>query len=209
MSQQRIRVLCVDDHPVVLEGLRALLNAQEDIEVVATGTNGQQGISLFREHRPDVTVMDLRMPSLGGVEAISTIRSTDAGARVIVLTTYQGDEDIYRALQAGAITYVLKDTLSDDLVRIVRQVHAGVHPVSQHVATRLVSRVSQPALTRREMEVLELVARGLRNKEVSAELGITEETVQVHMKNILAKLNVHDRTGAVTVALRRGILHLD
>ena len=209
MTQARIRVLCIDDHPVVLEGLRALLGAQQDIEVVATGSNGRQGIELFQEHRPDITLIDLRMPVLGGVAAVEAIIGTSPDAKVVVLTTYDGEEDIYRALQAGAVTYLVKDTLADDLVRIVRQVHAGDRPVPQRIATRLVSRVTQRALTRRETDVLQLVARGRRNKEVSAELGISEETVQVHLKNILAKLRVHDRTEAVTVALRRGIIHLD
>jgi len=209
MTQARIRVLCIDDHPVVLEGLRALLGAQQDIEVVATGSNGRQGIELFQEHRPDITLIDLRMPVLGGVAAVEAIIGTSPDAKVVVLTTYDGEEDIYRALQAGAVTYLVKDTLADDLVRIVRQVHAGDRPVPQRIATRLVSRVTQRARTRRETDVLQLVARGRRNKEVSAELGISEETVQVHLKNILAKLRVHDRTEAVTVALRRGIIHLD
>jgi DNA-binding NarL/FixJ family response regulator len=209
MPQERIRVLCIDDHPVVLEGLRALLGAQADIEVVATGMDGRQGIELFEKHRPDITLIDLRMPGLGGVAAVEAIRRTSADAKVVVLTTYEGEEDIYRALQAGAITYLLKDTLADDLVRIVRQVHAGGRPVPQRIAVQLVSRVGQSALTRREIEVLGWVAKGRRNKEVSAELGISEETVQVHVKNILAKLGVHDRTEAVTVALRRGIIHLD
>ncbi len=209
MAVERIRVICADDHPIVLEGLRSLLCAAGDIDVVATGSNGHQAIELFQQHRPDVTVLDLRMPAMGGVEAVEAIRRAVPDAKVIILTTYRGDEDIYRALQAGAITYILKDTLVDDLVRIVRQVHAGDRPVPEEVAAGLVSRVTQPVLTRREMEVLEFLAKGHRNKEVSFDLGITEETVQVHVKNILAKLAVHDRTEAVMVALKRGIIHLE
>jgi len=209
MKQHQIRVLCADDHPVVLEGLRALLNAQADIEVVATASNGHEAIELFNTHHPDITILDLRMPGLGGLDAVTEIRRADANARVVILTTYQGDEDIYRALQAGAITYLLKETLSDDLVEVVRQVHAGGRPVPKEVASRLATRISQPALTRREVEVLRLVAKGYRNKEVAADLGICEETAQVHVRNILAKLNVHDRTEAVTIAIQRGILHID
>jgi two-component system NarL family response regulator len=209
MAHERIRVVCVDDHPIVLEGLRSVLSAAGDIDVVATGSNGRQAIELFERHRPDVSVLDLRMPVLDGVDAVRGIRHASADARIIILTTYKGDEDIYRALQAGAITYILKETLADDLVRVVRQVHAGECPVPQEVAASLVSRVTHPSLTRRERDVLCSLAKGLRNKEISAELGITEETVQVHMKNILAKLNVHDRTEAVIVALRRGIIHLE
>ncbi len=209
MEQKAIKVLCADDHPVVLEGLRSLLSAQIDIEVVAVASNGTEAVEFFRLHRPDVTVLDLRMPGASGLDAITQIRRIQADARILMLTTYQGDEDIYRALQAGAVTYLLKETLAEDLVRVVRQVHSGARPVPPEVAARLASRISQPELTRREIDVLQLLAKGHRNKEVAAELGICEETAQVHVRNILAKLKVHDRTQAVTLAIQRGILHLD
>lgn len=203
-----ITVLCVDDHPVVREGLRAVLGQHEQIEVVAAAGTGEEAIDLFRQHLPDVTLMDLKMPGMSGLQALELIRRDFPDARIIVLTTYEGDEDIYHALQAGAVTYLLKDSLADDLVRIVRAVSQGARPIPEEIAGRLVGRMGQPSLTVREVEVLGLISRGRRNKEIAGELGITEETAQVHVRNILAKLNVHDRTEAVTLALRRGILHL-
>jgi DNA-binding NarL/FixJ family response regulator len=157
-----------------------------------------------------VTIMDLGLtPEMSGIEAIQAIRREFAGARIVVLTAAKGDEDIYRALRAGAATYLLKDTLGDDLVPIIREVHAGGGPIPPYVARKLADRVTMSKLTARESEVLQLVARGLRNKEISVTLGISELTIQGHMKNILSKLNVHDRTEAVTVAVSRGIIHLD
>ena len=204
----RIRVLCVDDHPLVLEGIRAVLSTHPDIEVVATAENGARALAMFQQHQPDVTIMDLKMPVMSGLSAIKEIRNVSAEARIIVLTTYEGDEDVYQALQAGAATYLLKDTLAESLVHSLRVVHGGGRPIPEEVAASLADRIGQPALTRREVEVLGLIAKGCRNKEVGGHLGITEETVQVHVKNIMTKLKVHDRTEAVTVALRRGILHL-
>jgi DNA-binding NarL/FixJ family response regulator len=209
MEQNRIRILCVDDHPVVRAGIVALLSAHSDVEVIASGSSGEEAIELFGRYRPDVTLMDLKLEGMGGVEAVQTIRRTFHDARIIVLTMYEGDEDIYRALQAGAMTYLLKDTLADNLIGAIRQVNVGERPIPPQIAARLAARVSQPGLTAREVEVLGHVARGSRNKEIAADLGISEETVQVHVRNILAKLNVHDRTEAVTSALRRGILHID
>ncbi|HEY6390207.1 MAG TPA: response regulator transcription factor [Bryobacteraceae bacterium] len=204
----RIRVLCVDDHPLVLEGIRAVLGAHPDIEVVATAENGEQALAMFRQHQPDVTIMDLKMPVMSGLQAVKEMRDISPEARIIILTTYEGDEDVYQALHAGAATYLLKDMLADNLVRSLRIVHEGGRPISEEVAARLADRIGQPALTRREVEVLGLIAKGCRNKEVGGQLGISEETVQVHVKNIMTKMKVHDRTEAVTAALRRGILHL-
>lgn len=205
---QPIRVLCVDDHRIVREGLALIVNRQPDMEVVGTASSGQESVDLFMKLRPDITLMDLRLEGMSGVDAIRAIRKQAASARIVVLTMYQGDEDIYRALQAGAATYLLKDTLSDDLVRVVREVHAGRHPVMPDVEARLAERAANPTLTPREVQVMELVSQGMRNKELAAELGISEETAHVHVRNILTKLKVKDRSAAITVALRRGIIHL-
>jgi DNA-binding NarL/FixJ family response regulator len=200
----------VDDHAIVRKGLTAILDPEPDMEVVAAASTGKQAIELFRATNPDVTIMDLSLtPEMSGIEAIRAIRREFAGARIVVLTASKGDEDIYRALRAGAATYLLKDTLGDDLVPIIREVHAGGGPIPPYVARKLADRVAMSSLTARESEVLQLVARGLRNKEISVSLGIAETTIQGHMKNILSKLNVHDRTEAVTVAVSRGIIHID
>lgn len=202
-----ITVLCVDDHPIVLEGISQKISAQPDMRVVGLATDGRQAVELFQQHHPDVTLMDLQLPNLSGLGAIREIRARDAKARIVVLTMYHGDEDIYRALESGATTYLLKDTLSDDLVKVVREVYAGSSTLPVNVATRLAARSTQRGLTPREVEVLERIAEGLRNKEIGAALRISEETVQVHVKNILSKLGVNDRTAAVTIAFRRGIIH--
>jgi two-component system NarL family response regulator len=204
-----ISVLCVDDHPVVLDGIAQTISLQPDMKVVALATDGSRAMDLFREHRPDVTLMDLQLPVMSGLETIRAIRREDPKARIIVLTMYQGDEDMYRALESGAATYLLKDTLSDDLVRVVREVHAGSSSLPTNVAMRVAARSTQRGLTSREVEVLEQMAVGLRNKEIGAMLKISEGTVQVHVRNILSKLGVNDRTAAVTMAFRRGIIHND
>ena len=204
-----IRILLVDDHPLLRDGLRASIGAEADMQVVGEASNGQEALELFREHRPDITLMDLKMPVMGGVQAIQAIRGQFASAKVIVLSTYEGDEDIHRALEAGASTYLLKDTLSKDLVRVIRAVFAGERTLPAPVAQRLADRMLQPALTAREVEVLRLIAQGLRNKEIAGRLGISEETAQSHVRNILSKFGLHDRTEAVAVAVRRGIVHLD
>jgi DNA-binding NarL/FixJ family response regulator len=205
----KIRVLCVDDHRIVQEGLRLIINRHPDMQVVGSAESGADAVAQFAALRPDVTLMDLQLGPMSGVAAIREIRTIDPSARIVVLTMYQGDEDIFRAIAAGATTYLLKDTLSDDLVRVIRQVHAGEHPVSPDVAARLAERAGNPTLTPREIQVIELVAQGMRNKEVAAALAISEETAHVHVRNILAKLKVKDRSAAITVALRRGIIHLD
>jgi DNA-binding NarL/FixJ family response regulator len=207
-SEPPIRVLCVDDHEVVREGIALKVNMQPDMRVVASAAVGEQAVVLFESHRPDVTLMDLQLPSMSGLDAIHAIRRIDPAARIVVLTMYHGEEDIYRALQAGAATYLLKGTLSDDLVRIIREVHAGERPIPPDVAARLAARLPEFALSPREIEVVTLMADGLHNKEIATTLGISHETVRIHAKNIFAKLDVPDRTAAVTEALRRGIIHL-
>ena len=208
MVKAHIRVLCVDDHRIVREGIGLIIARQADMEVVGSAATGEDAVLLFKRERPDVTLMDLQLPTMSGLEAIRAIRHEDAEARIIVLTMYQGDEDIHRALSAGATTYLLKDTLSDDLIRIVREVHAGRSPIRADVKARLDERAGQPTLTPREVQVMELVYEGRRNKEIATLLKISEETVQVHLKNIFAKLKVGERTAAVNVALRRGIVHI-
>ena len=204
-----ITVLCVDDHPLVLDGIMQKINRQPDMTVVATATDGRQAVELFKRHRPDVTVMDLQLPGMSGLDAIQAIRSENPKARIVVLTRYQGDEDIFRALKSGAATYLLKDTPSDELVRAVRDVHLGLSSLPANVAQRLATRPFDEGLTSRGMEVLRLLAAGMRNKEIAAALDISQETVQGHVKKILRTLEVNDRTAAVTVAIRRGIIRLD
>jgi two-component system NarL family response regulator len=208
VAPQPIRVLIVDDHRIVRDGLALIIEREPDIHVIGTAATGEDAVAAYRRHRPDVVLMDLQLPVMSGVEAIRAIRALDPQARVVVLTMYDGDEDIHRAIQAGAATYLLKDSLSDDLVRVVRSVRAGGHPMPPDVQARLEDRAGRPALTPREVHVLELVLEGQRNKEIGAQLSISEETVQVHLKNIFSKLGVHDRTAAVYVALRRGIVHI-
>jgi len=208
MNTPAIRVMCVEDHRIVREGLALIINQEPDMKMVGSCATVDEAIDLYRTVRPDVTLMDLRLGAASGVDAIKAIRAENPQARIIVLTMYEGDEDIYRAHQAGATTYLLKDTLSSDLVRVVREVHAGQRPVLPEVQARLAERASMPTLTSREVEVIQLISQGLRNKEVGAMLGITEGTVQIHVKNIFAKLNVNDRTGAVQVAVRRGLIHM-
>jgi two-component system NarL family response regulator len=208
MQTPKIRVLCVDDHRIVREGITLIISRQPDMEVVASAASGEESIDLHRQYRPDVTLMDLQLGGMSGVDAIRNIRREHPGARIVVLTMYQGDEDIFRALEAGASTYLLKDTLSDDLLRVVREVYAGNQPIRPEVEALLAKRAAGSTLTNREIEVIDLIAQGMRNKEIAATLGISEETAQVHVKHILAKLKVKDRSAAITVALRRGIIHL-
>lgn len=209
MSSRQIRVQCVDDHRILRDGLELIISQQRDMKLVASAATGEESVELFRRHRPDVTLMDLRLRGMSGIDAIRAIRRVDPNARIVVLTMYEGDEDIYRALEAGAVTYLLKDTISEDLIRVVREVHSGQRPVAPAVAARLATRASHETLTGREMEVMTQVAQGMRNKEIAAALGCREATVQVHLKNIYSKLKVSDRTAAVTVALQRGIVHVE
>lgn len=207
-SQPRIRVLCVDDHPVVREGLTRRIAMERDMTVVGTAATGEEALKLFEAHQPDITLMDLNLPGMGGLETIVALQRRYPRARIIVLTMYDGDEDIHRALLAGAAAYVLKTTVSDELIDVIRQVHEGARPMSSDVAAQLSARSIAPKVTPREKQVLQLMAGGLRNKEIAAALEIAEDTVEVHAKKIFTKLTVRDRTAAVTVALKRGIIHL-
>ncbi len=204
----KIRIMVIDDQAVVRQGFVALINTVPDMEVIAEGINGQQAIDLYNQHTPDVTLIDLRMPVVGGVEAITAIRQNFRDARLIVLTTYDGDEDIYRSLQAGAKGYLLKDVFFEELEAAIRTVHAGSRHIPAAIAMRLAERMASSDLTSREMEVLELIVRGQSNKEIGASLTISEATVKSHINNILSKLGVTDRTQAVTTALQRGLVHL-
>lgn len=203
-----IRVLCVDDHPLLLEGVARKIERQPDMEVVGTAGTGQEAVMLYLRHRPDVVLMDLQLPGMGGQQAIEVIRREDPNARIIVLTILGGDEDIYRAINAGAASYLLKSSLSQDLIATVRGVVAGERPIPPEVADRLAARDGRSGLSTREVQILELIAKGFRNKEIAGELGIGQETVQTHIKRLFVKLHVSDRTAAVTVALSRGIVHM-
>ncbi|MDQ1469857.1 MAG: hypothetical protein QOJ99_1337 [Bryobacterales bacterium] len=203
-----IRVLSVDDHHLLREGIAKLVNAESDMKLVAEATNGQDAIAKFRLHRPDVTLMDLQMPALNGIEAILGIRSEFPNARIIVLTTYRGDVQVLRALKAGARAYMLKAHVCRELLETIRDVHAGQKRIPPEVAAELAEHATDEALTSRELAVLRLVAGGNANKEIAGQLLISEETVKSHMTNILAKLGANDRTHAVTIGLKRGIIEL-
>jgi len=203
-----IRVLCVDDHPLMREGIVRILGLSNDVTVVAEASDGAEAVERYVEYKPDVTVMDLQLPRMNGMQAIRAIRQIESNARVIVLTMYQGDEDIYQALQLGAVGYLLKDTVPQNLLRVIREVHAGQRSIPPDVAAKLEARTTHRFLTTRELEVLELLGRGMRNKEVADQLGIQVDTARAHIKSILAKFNVHDRTAALAEALRRGLIHL-
>jgi len=204
----RMRIMITDDHPVVREGFAAMIGTEPDMTVVAQARSGEEAIDLFRRVRPDVTLMDLRMPGMGGVEAIRALRREFPDSRIIALTTYDGDEDIYGALEAGAQAYLLKDMICDEILAAIRAVHAGQRRIPAAVGTRLAERMTGLDLSEREQHVLELVATGKSNKEIAAAIEITEATVKGHMTDILGKLGVTDRTQAVITALRRGLVHL-
>ena len=202
-APSKIRVLIIDDHPVVCFGLSAIINTQSDMVTVAQGQNGREAVTLYEEHLPDVTLMDLRMPLMGGVDAIRRIRNQHPHAGFIVLTTYQGDEDIHRALTAGAQGYLLKGMPHDELLEAIRTVHAGLQYVPEPVRQKLAERPPASELTGREMQILKLIVKGLSNKQIADKLGITEGTVKWHVNLILGRLNVTDRTQAAVAALNR------
>jgi two-component system NarL family response regulator len=203
-----IRILVVEDHNVVRQGLIALLKTVPDMQVIGEASDGKAAVELYRRLKPDITIMDLRLPKMSGVEAITEIRLENPTARVIVLTTFDGDEDIYRALQAGARGYLLKDMFGEELMEAIRTVHSGRTRIPAPVAQILAERMGGPNLTPRESEVLELIVAGRSNKEIGSDLGISEATVKSHINSILSKLGVTDRTQAATTALQRGIVHL-
>jgi two-component system, NarL family, response regulator len=208
-NAQPIRVLIVDDHFVVRVGLAAMIETQKDMTVVAKAENGNEAIALYEQHQPDVVVMDLRLPGMSGLEATVAIRERHPAARIVVLTTYDGDEDIYRALEAGAMAYLLKDSLHSELLDIIRRVHVGERYIPDAVAQRLAERVARVKLTPREIEILERIAKGMSNREIATGLSIAEATVNVHVSNITTKLGVNNRTQVIIAAHKRGIIHIE
>ena len=203
-----IRVLTVDDHALLREGIAALVNAESDMKLVAEACNGREAVEKFRSNRPDITLMDLQMPALNGIEAIIGIRTEFPNARIIVLTTYTGDVQVLRALKAGARAYLLKSEVHEDLLDTIRAVHAGQKRIPPEIAAELADHAAEDDLSARELAVLRLIATGNANKEIAGQLFIAEDTVKSHVSNILAKLGAHDRTHAVTIALKRGIIDL-
>jgi len=204
----RIRVFCVDDHPLMREGIAAVVRNEPDMQLIAEASTGHEAIQGFREHKPDVTLMDVRMPDMGGIDALLAIRTESADARVIMLTTFEGDAEIQRALEAGAQGYMLKSMPRKQLVDMIRKVHAGKKQIPAEVAIQLIEHMGDETLSKREVEVLQKVAGGNRNSDIAALLFISEETVKGHIKHIMEKLGASDRTEAVAVGIRRGIIHL-
>ena len=208
VRSEKIRVVIADDHPVVCRGLAAIIKTEADMEVVGQASNGQQAVDLFHRHQPDVTLMDLRMPVMSGVEAIRAIRKDHSHSGFIVLTTYQGDEDIHRALKAGAQAYLLKGMSDTELIEAIRSVHAGLRYLPKPVLQTLMNRPPKSDLSERESEILHLIVKGMSNRRIGEELGLTEATVKWYVNIILGRLNVSDRTQAAVAALHRGIVEL-
>jgi len=205
---QPVRILVVDDHPLFRSGVASLLGTQPDMQLVAEASDGHEAVAMFRAHRPDVTLMDLQMPRMDGVEAIEAIRADFPNARIVILTTYRGDVQALRALKVGAAGYLLKSLLHKELVETIRTVHAGKRVIPPEIAAEIAGHAGEEQLTEREMEVLRCVASGKSNKRVADQLDISEETVKGHLRRILAKLSATDRTHAVTIAVKRGIIEL-
>lgn len=202
-------ILCVDDHPLVRKGIAAILANEKDMKLIAEAGSGAEAVEAFRQFHPDVILMDLRMPGMDGIEATKEIRKIDPDAKIIALTSYDGDQEIYRALEAGVRGYILKESVHTEIVRAIRVVQSGKRLMPPEVAERLSEHFPQVALTPREIEVLQHVAKGLGNKEIGVRLGTAAGTVKMHLQNILSKLGASDRTHAVTLAIRRGIIHID
>lgn len=207
-SNSPIRIFSVDDHPLLREGIAALVNSQPDMSLIAEAATGAEAIQSFKQHQPDVTLLDLRLPDMSGIDVLIAIRSEFPNARVIMLTTFEGDVEIQRALQAGARGYLLKNMPPSELIDVIRQVHAGRKRIPPEIASQLLEHMSDEVLTEREIEVLREVADGNRNREITERLFISEETVKVHIKHIMEKLGAADRTQAVAIGLRRGIIQL-
>ena len=208
MSNIPIRVFSVDDHPLLREGISALVNNQPDMMIIGEASTGTEAIQQFRQHVPDVTLLDLRLPDMSGIDVLIAIRSEFPEARIVMLTTFEGDVEVQRALQAGARGYLLKNMPPVELLDVIRQVHAGKKRIPPEIASQLLEHLSDEGLTEREVEVLREVAGGNRNREIAQTLFISEETVKVHIKHIMEKLGANDRTEAVTIAVRRGIIQL-
>jgi DNA-binding NarL/FixJ family response regulator len=208
-TTQTLGILCVDDHPLVRKGIASIISVETDMKMVAEAGSGQEAVAAFRQFHPDVTLMDLRMPAMDGIEATKQIRQIDPEAKIIALTSYDGDQEIYRALEAGVRGYILKESVHTEIVRAIRVVHSGKRLMSPEVAERLSEHFPQVALTAREIEVLQYVAKGYCNKEIGVRLGTAAGTVKMHLQNILSKLGASDRTHAVTLAISRGIIHIE
>ena len=209
MEAKSIRVVCVDDHPLILAGIKAILDAEPDVRYVGGATSGEEGLQQIRAQLPDVALIDLRLPDMAGTAVISSMRRDHPSVRAIALTTFKGDAQIRQALLAGATGYLLKDVLHQDLVDVIKKVYAGGRALAPAAVRELADHLPQTQLSAREVEIIHLMADGKRNKEISEDLGVAEDTIKFHVKNVLCKLGVHDRAHAVTLAIKRGILRID